>query len=227
MLRSILVVEDEQNVASFIQQGLQEEGYQVFLAYDATTAWDLLSQKRIDLIILDVILPGMNGLEFARKVRVSEHQTTPIIMLTALGTTENVVKGLDSGADDYLIKPFKFKELLARIRAHTRRKRLAQTPHRLLKVVDLEMDLDAKTVKRSGNEIKLTSTEYRLLNYFMKNKNKVLNRLDILESVWDINFNMSTNVVDVYVNYLRNKIDKNYDQKLLHTVIGMGYVMKE
>ncbi|MCB0665345.1 MAG: response regulator transcription factor [Saprospiraceae bacterium] len=227
MLRSILVVEDEQNVASFIQQGLQEEGYQVFLAYDATTAWDLLSQKRIDLIILDIILPGMNGLEFARKVRVSEHQTTPIIMLTALGTTENVVKGLDSGADDYLIKPFKFKELLARIRAHTRRKRLAQTPHRLLKVVDLEMDLDAKTVARAGNEIKLTSTEYRLLNYFMKNKNRVLNRLDILESVWDINFNMSTNVVDVYVNYLRNKIDKNYDQKLLHTVIGMGYVMKE
>lgn len=227
MSKSILVVEDEQNVASFIRQGLLEEGYEVFLAYDANIAWELLTQKRIDLIILDLILPGMNGLDLARKIRMSEYQVTPIIILTALGTTENVVKGLDSGADDYLVKPFKFKELLARIRAHTRRKRLTQTPHQLLQVLDLELDLDAKSVRRGGKEIKLTSTEYRLLNYFMKNKNKVLNRLDILENVWDINFNMSTNVVDVYVNYLRNKIDKNYDQKLIHTVIGMGYVMKE
>ena len=227
IMKTILVVEDEQNVASFIRQGLMEEGYEVFLAYDGQTGLDLLSQKEIDLIILDVILPGKSGLEIAKEIRNSPHQAVPIIMLTALGSTDNVVKGLDSGADDYLIKPFKFKELLARIRVHVRRQRIVQAPHQILKVADLEMDLDAKTVQRGGEEIKLTSTEYRLLNYFMRNKNKVLNRLDILENVWDINFNMGTNVVDVYVNYLRNKIDKNHEPKLIQTVIGMGYVMKE
>ncbi len=150
----------------------------------------------------------------------------PIIMLTALGTTENIVKGLDAGADDYLVKPFKFKELLARIRARTRNKDKILSKNHILRIEDLELDSDAKIVKRAGEEIKLTSTEFRLLEYLLKNKNKVLNRIDILENVWDVNFNMGTNVVDVYVNYLRNKIDKNYGTKLIHTVIGMGYVLK-
>ena len=151
----------------------------------------------------------------------------PIIMLTALGTTENIVKGLDAGADDYLVKPFKFKELLARIRARTRNKNLPLNKNYKLTLADLELDNDAKLVKRAGDEIKLTSTEFRLLEYLLKNKNKVLNRIDILENVWDVNFNMGTNVVDVYVNYLRNKVDKNYDTKLIHTVIGMGYILKK
>lgn len=186
----------------------------------------MLDIKNIDLVVLDVILPGMDGREVARKIRATRNANIPIIMLTALGTTENIVKGLDAGADDYLVKPFKFKELLARIRAHTRHKELRIDNNQKLYLDDLELDRDAKIVKRAGNEIKLTSTEFRLLEYLLKNSNRVLSRIDILESVWDINFNMGTNVVDVYVNYLRNKIDKNYEVKLIHTVIGMGYILK-
>ena len=148
-------------------------------------------------------------------------------MLTALGTTDNIVNGLDAGADDYLIKPFKFKELLARLRALERRKNFTVSPQAKLKIANLELDTDAKVVKRDKDEIKLTSTEYRLLEYFMKNPNKVLSRIEILESVWDIGFDIGTNVVDVYVNYLRNKIDKEYSPKLIQTVIGMGYILKE
>ncbi len=228
MVKNVLVIEDERNVAAFIKKGLTEEGYEVFIAYDGTTGLNLLSQKDIDIIILDIILPGLSGLEVAKKIRMNGYSKLPIIMLTALGTTENVVKGLDSGADDYLVKPFKFKELLARIRALSRRKNLSVTDDiPILSISGLEMDRTAKMVKREGIEIKLTSTEYRLLEYFMINKNRVLSRIDILESVWDISFNMGTNVVDVYVNYLRNKIDKNFQPKLIQTVIGMGYIMKD
>jgi DNA-binding response OmpR family regulator len=213
-------------VAAFISQGLQESGYNVFVAYDGQNGLDLLSQKNISLVVLDIILPGMDGREVAKKIRKMGYYNLPIIMLTALGTTENIVKGLDAGADDYLVKPFKFKELLARIRARTRNKDKILSKNHILRIEDLELDSDAKIVKRAGEEIKLTSTEFRLLEYLLKNKNKVLNRIDILENVWDVNFNMGTNVVDVYVNYLRNKIDKNYGTKLIHTVIGMGYVLK-
>ncbi|EDM44597.1 two-component system response regulator [unidentified eubacterium SCB49] len=186
----------------------------------------MLKQKEIDLVVLDVILPGIDGLEVAKKIRQLGFDSLPIIMLTALGTTENIVKGLDSGADDYLIKPFKFKELLARIRARTRTVGITGNSNQLLQIEDLTLDMDAKIVTRGGQEIKLTSTEFRLLEYLMKNSNRVLSRVDILESVWDINFNMGTNVVDVYVNYLRNKIDKKFEIKLIHTVIGMGYILK-
>ena len=168
----------------------------------------------------------MDGREVAKRIRELGYSNLPIIMLTALGTTENIVKGLDSGADDYLIKPFKFKELLARIRARTRAKGATYDTSQKLVIEDLELDTDSKLVKRAGKEIHLTSTEFRLLEYLLKNKNRVLNRVDILENVWDINFNIDTNVVDVYVNYLRNKIDKNFDLKLIHTVIGMGYILK-
>lgn len=191
------------------------------------TGLDLIQQKQIDFILLDVILPGKNGVEIAKEIRSRGHSETPILMLTALGTTDNIVNGLDAGADDYLIKPFKFKELLARLRALERRKNFTVSPQAKLKIANLELDTDAKVVKRDKDEIKLTSTEYRLLEYFMKNPNKVLSRIEILESVWDIGFDIGTNVVDVYVNYLRNKIDKEYSPKLIQTVIGMGYILKE
>lgn len=224
--KQILVIEDEPNVAAFISQGLQEAGYKVFVAYDGLYGLELLKQQHIDLVVLDIILPKMNGREVAKKIRELRSSDLPIIMLTALGTTENIVKGLDSGADDYLIKPFKFKELLARIRARTRTKNTTYNTTQKLVFEDLELDIDSKIVKRAKREIHLTSTEFRLLEYLLKNKNKVLNRVDILENVWDINFNLGTNVVDVYVNYLRNKIDKGFDLKLIHTVIGMGYILK-
>ncbi|WP_438839433.1 response regulator transcription factor [Aureibaculum flavum] len=226
MVKQILVIEDEPNVAAFISQGLQESGYKVFLDYNGSNGLDLLQQMQIDLVVLDVILPKMDGREVAKKIREMGYTYLPIIMLTALGTTENIVKGLDSGADDYLIKPFKFKELLARIRARTRTKGVPVVNNPKLTLKDLELDTEAKLVTRAGEEISLTSTEFRLLQYLLLNKNRVLNRVDILEKVWDINFNMGTNVVDVYVNYLRNKIDKNFEVKLIHTVIGMGYILK-
>lgn len=227
IVKQILVIEDEPNVAAFISQGLQESGYKVFVAYDGANGLELLKQKEIDLVVLDIILPGMDGREVAKKIRNLGYSALPIIMLTALGTTENIVKGLDAGADDYLLKPFKFKELLARIRARTRTIGVPINEEQVLMIADLELDGDAKQVKRAGSEIKLTSTEFRLLEYLLKNRNRVLSRMDILENVWDINFNLGTNVVDVYVNYLRNKIDKKYDTKLIHTVIGMGYILKE
>ncbi|EID76601.1 response regulator transcription factor [Imtechella halotolerans] len=226
-MKNVLVIEDEQNVAAFIKKGLNEAGYHVFIAYDGDTGLDLIQQKQIDFILLDVILPGKNGVEIAKEIRSRGHSETPILMLTALGTTDNIVNGLDAGADDYLIKPFKFKELLARLRALERRKNFTVSPQAKLKIANLELDTDAKVVKRDKDEIKLTSTEYRLLEYFMKNPNKVLSRIEILESVWDIGFDIGTNVVDVYVNYLRNKIDKEYSPKLIQTVIGMGYILKE
>jgi len=227
MTKTVLVIEDEHNVAAFIQKGLKEAGFEVFLAYNGEQGLELLQQKQIDLIILDVILPGVDGLEISRKIRNSGPEGVPILMLTALGSTENVVKGLDNGADDYLVKPFKFQELLARIRALTRRRGQVNGNFDKLAVLDLELNRDAKSVSRAGNEIKLTSTEFRLLEYLLLNKNKVLSRIDILENVWDINFNLGTNVVDVYVNYLRNKIDKDYNPRLIQTVIGMGYIIKE
>jgi DNA-binding response OmpR family regulator len=226
ILKKILIIEDEPNVAAFVSQGLQESGYKVFVAYDGLNGLALLSQMDMDLVVLDVILPGMDGREVAKKIRDMGYVDLPIIMLTALGTTDNIVKGLDAGADDYLVKPFKFKELLARIRAHTRIKSAPLSKNQKLTFEDLELDNDTKLVKRASQEIKLTSTEFRLLEYLLRNRNRVLSRIDILENVWDVNFNMGTNVVDVYINYLRNKIDRNFEIKLIHTVIGMGYILK-
>lgn len=174
--------------------------------------------------MLDVILPNCNGIQVCSEIR-KHNLHVPILMLTALGTTEDVVKGLDAGADDYLTKPFKFKELLARVRALTRRSNLMQSNGKLV-IADLEVDLDTKAITRGGKEITLTAKEFSLLEYFILNKGKVLSRLDLLENVWDLNFDLSSTVVDVYVNYLRNKIERGFDTKLIHTVIGMGYVLK-
>lgn len=226
-MNNILLIEDEPNVAAFLKKGLAENGYEVNVAYDGHAGLDLLRQTSVDLIILDIILPGINGIEVCKKIRALGYKDVRVLMLTALGTTDSVVKGLDSGADDYLSKPFKLKELLARIRALLRRKSLTVPEDDLLEISDLKLDQNAKTVFRAGVELRLTSTEYHLLEFFMKNQNRVLSRIELLENVWSINFNMGTNVVDVYVNYLRNKIEKGFTSRLIHTVIGMGYIMKD
>lgn len=220
----ILVIEDELNLATYLKRGLEEEGHIVDLAHDAKSAKVWVGSEKFDLLILDVILPDGNGLVLCKDFKLL-HPKTPIIMLTSLGTTSDKVAGLDSGADDYLVKPFQFSELAARIRAIERRKLQHQFPV-ILKALDLTMDTSSRTVERSGKPISLTAREFKLLQVFLENKNKVLSRMEIAGSVWDINFDTGTNVVDVYVNYLRNKIDKIYPVKLIHTVVGVGYVLK-
>lgn len=221
----ILLVEDEPAVASMLNKGLAEEGHTVTVAPDGRLGLEMATTNNYQVIILDVMLPGLNGIELCRQLRKNENHT-PILMLTALGTTDNLVTGLDAGADDYITKPFKFRELSARLRSLSRRGQTAE-PERVLRLADLEMNLTARTVERSGQPLSLTATEYRLLEYLMKNKGRVLSRLDLLENVWGIDFNLGTNVVDVYVNYLRKKVERSQFPKLIHTVIGMGYTMKE
>ena len=223
---TILLVEDEVNVSSFIKKGLEEENYSVETAFDGVTGLNLALNKEFNLIILDIILPNMNGIEVCAIIRDKIGFNIPIIMLTALGSTEEIVKGLEAGADDYLVKPFHFKELLARVNANLRRQIITDDV-KILKFADVVLDLESKLVTRADKPISLTSKEFRLLIYFLKNPKKILSRYEILENVWDINFDMGTNLVDVYVNYLRNKIEKDFSTKLIHTVIGMGYIFKE
>lgn len=223
---NLLLVEDEPNVVSVVSRGLADEGFAVSVAPDGQIGLDMAVNHHFDLVILDIMLPGINGLELCKLIKKAK-PNVPIIMLTALGSTENVVKGLDNGADDYLVKPFKFAELFARIRTLLRRYGGQVNQDQIINIADLQLNLSAKTVKRNQNEINLTATEYRLLEYMAKNKSKILSRIDILENVWDIDFNLGTNVVDVYVNYLRKKIDKDASQKLIHTAVGLGYVLKE
>lgn len=230
-MKKILLVEDEAHVASFIKKGLTEEGYDVSVAFDGNIGWEMFQQGKFDLIILDIMLPGKNGIEVCSLIR-QINTTIPVLFLTALGTSENIVLGLNSGADDYIVKPFKFIEFLARIKTLLRRTEVFVNEQpaigsNIYTFLNLSIDDNAKKVTRDGIEINLTSTEYRLLMYFLQHKNIVLSRMDILENVWGLNFNLGTNVVDVYVNYLRKKIDQNFEPKLIHTVIGMGYIMKE
>lgn len=197
---------------------------------DGTMGLQLALDHSYDLLILDIMLPGINGLEVCRQVRLRDGEV-PILFLTAMGSTENVVIGLDSGADDYLVKPFKFIELLARIKTLMRRSgkngENSKADHDIYRFADVVLDDTAKTITRNGHEISLTSTEFRLLLMFMKFPRRVLSRIEMLDEVWGVNFDMGTNVVDVYVNYIRKKLDKYGEQKLIHTVIGMGYVLKE
>jgi DNA-binding response OmpR family regulator len=228
-MSNILLIEDENSVASFIRKGLSEEGYAVSVAFTGATGIQMASDSSFDLVILDIMLQDTNGIDVCKELR-SMGIKTPVLFLTALGTPENIALGLNSGGDDYLVKPFKFIELNARINALLRRadtKETVKENTNLYTIADLKLDDDAKTIERGGNAIMLTATEYRLLLVLIKNKGKVLSRVDLLESAWDMSFNMGTNVVDVYINYLRKKIDSDYDNKLIHTVIGMGYVLKE
>lgn len=229
-MKKILIIEDESHVVSFIRKGLTEEGYEVSVALDGGTGLGMFRAGQYDLIILDIMLPDMNGLEVCKAMR-HHDRMVPILFLTALGTAENVAVGLDAGGDDYLVKPFKFIELLARIRTLLRRMDLSAEPEALedhvLRAGDLEMNDDSKLVQRGGREISLTSTEYRLLHFLLRHKNRVVSRMDILEDVWGVNFDMGTNVVDVYVNYLRKKMDNDFGDKLIHTIIGMGYALRD
>jgi len=222
----LLVVEDEPNVVSVLKRGLSSEGFELSVAPDGFIALEMVSAHSFALIILDIMLPGINGLDLCKQIK-KNHPQIPIIMLTALSSTENIVTGLDNGADDYLVKPFKIAELSARIRMLLRRHTGLQQADEIITVGDLQINISGKTVTRADQEITLTATEYRLLQFFARNKNKTLSRIDILENVWDIDFNMGTNVVDVYVNYLRKKIDKGFSTTLLHTVVGLGYLLKE
>jgi len=222
----ILAIEDEANLVSMLQRGLSQEGYQVSVAFDGRAGLQLATSHSFDLIILDIMLPHLNGLDVCRTLR-SQNNQVPILMLTALNTPENVVNGLDCGADDYLAKPFNFEVLQARIRTLIRRSRGVLPAHHTLSIADLVIDTTAKTVSRNGQFIVLTATEFRLLEFLAANQKKVLSRIEILEHVWGINFDLGTNVVDVYINYLRKKLDKGFHPKLIHTAFGMGYVLKD
>ena len=222
---NILLIEDEVNVSTFIKKGLEEESYHVDVAFDGYTGKKLALQEAYDLILLDIILHHINGLEVCRMLR-EEKIEIPILMLTALGSTDNIVTGLKTGADDYLIKPFKFKELLARIDALIRRNQ-NRIINPAFNFAGLELNDFTKEVRRNGQLIKLTAREFSLLHYFISNLGIVKSRTQILESVWGNSYDNNSNVVDVYVNYLRNKIDKDYSPKFIHTVTGMGYIFKE
>lgn len=221
----LLVVEDEPNLLSIIRKGLSENNNEVSVAMDGRTALEMIQNHTFDVIILDIMLPDINGIEICRRLRAAKN-FVPILLLTALGTTENVVTGLNAGADDYMAKPFKFSELQARISALARRSNQDNKPNDTIVIDDLEIDGRSKSVKRGGESIVLTAKEFKLLYYLAKNSGIILSREKILDNVWDINFDMNTNVVDVYINYVRNKIDKPYQNKLIHTMKGLGYVIK-
>lgn len=223
----ILVVEDQTKVAHFLKKGLNEVGYAVDVADSGLTAEAYMAQGEYDLVILDVMLPDQNGIDTARHFRRDGYEG-PILMLTALSTTKDKVQGLDAGADDYLTKPYSFDELLARVRALLRRKSSsASGGNSSLQYSDLELDLLHRKVRRSGQDVSLTTKEFALLEYLMRNADRPLGRVSIAEHVWDIDFDSESNVIDVYINMLRKKIDAPFSKKLIHTVVGVGYVLKE
>ncbi|HDS15901.1 MAG TPA: response regulator [Proteobacteria bacterium] len=220
----VLVVEDEQKVANFLQKGLKEEQFVVDVAGDGPDGERMALENEYDLILLDVMLPGKDGVQVLEELRTRKVET-PVIMLTAKDMVVDKLKGFEAGCDDYLAKPFSFEELLARIRAVLRRR--SGTTGNVLNFADLTLDLISHKVIRGGNEIELTAKEYALMEYLMRNPNRVLTRTMITQHVWDYNFDSFTNVIDVYVNYLRNKVDRGFPQKLIHTVRGVGYILKE
>lgn len=222
----ILIVEDEPKVVDFVKKGLEENGYEVDVAYDGQMGERAALQKIHDLVILDIVLPYINGYDLCKRIREKGYDK-PVLMLTALGTTDDKVTGFDAGADDYLVKPFEFAELLARIKALTRRASGQPGSGNCIRVADLELDLDRKVAKRGDKTIELTAKEFALLAYLMRNKGRVLSRAQIAEKVWEITFDTGTNVVDVYINILRKKIDRDADVKLIHTRIGLGYTIND
>ena len=225
--RKILIVEDERKIADTLKFGLSEFGFQVEVAYDGTLGYHLFHGQDFNLVILDINLPGMNGYELCKAIRLKD-QHIPVIMLTSMIALKDKVEGYDSGADDYMVKPFEFKELLLKIRALLKRTMNQSLPvGNVLKASDLQMNLDSKEVKRDDKIINLTTKEFQLLEYLLRNKNRVVSRVDIAINVWDVDFETNTNVIDVYISYLRNKVDKDFKHKLIQTHVGMGYILKE
>lgn len=220
----ILVVEDQPKMASFIKKGLNSQGYLVDVSETGMGAEGLVSENPYDLVVLDVNLPDQNGLDTSRHLR-RDGFKGPILMLTALSSTKDKIHGLDSGADDYLTKPFDFEELLARIRALLRRNKGGENSK--LRFGDIELDLVLRKVSRDQQQIGLTSKEFSLLEYLMRNPNRPVTRVEISEKVWDVNFDTNTNIVDVYINMLRKKIDAPFEKKIIHTMIGYGYILKD
>ena len=232
-MKKIILIEDESSVVSFIKKGLQELDFEVSVAFDGNTGISMVEENDFDLIILDIMLPGINGLDVCKEIR-KNNKNIPILFLTALSSSENIVLGLESGGDDYLVKPFKFIELVARIKCLLRRSHqnnnLETTEiidENIYQFSDVTVNDYTKKVIRGSEEISLTSTEYKLLLYFLNNPEKVISRVEILDAVWGVNYELGTNVVDVYVNYLRKKLDNQEENKIIHTVIGMGYVLKK
>ena len=222
----VLIVEDELKVATFIKKGLDENQYEAEIAFDGIMAIRMALQENYSAVILDINLPGMNGYEVCKEIRLSKPDM-PILMLTALGTTEDKLTGFDSGADDYLVKPFEFRELLARIKVLIKRSQAPGSTGTVFRIADLELNTDSKIVKRKNVKIDLTAKEFSLLEFLLRNRGRVISRGELAEKIWDITFDTGTNVIDVYINFLRKKIDKDYSAKLIHTHIGMGYVLKE
>ncbi len=224
---SILLVEDEKKLADTIQAGLSEHDFDVTVAYNGLDGKKLFLDNAYDLIILDINLPFINGYELCKLIR-ERDERVPIILLTAMNFTDNKVEGFELGADDYITKPFEFRELVARIKALLRRSdlRLDAEEEKMLQIADLVMNLDNKEVRRSEKKIALTAKEFQLLEYLLRNKEKVVSRADIAKNVWEIDFDTQTNVIDVYVNFLRKKLDKDFEPKLIHTQVGMGYILK-
>ncbi|MBO9638377.1 response regulator [Siphonobacter aquaeclarae] len=222
----LLIIEDEPKTVQSVRQGLEENGYEVDIAYDGLIGKHLAKKNPYDLIVSDIIMPGLNGVELTRELR-SEGVETPVLLLTALGSIDEKLMGFDAGADDYLVKPFEFAELLARIRVLTRRwNGSIPIASNILRYADLEMNLDSKTVTRNEKKIDLTAREFALLEYMLRNQGKVLSKSEISEKVWDVNFDTGTNVIEVYINLLRKKVDKDFSARLIHTQYGMGYVLK-
>lgn len=222
---NLLLIEDEPKTVQSLKQGLEENGYSVDVAYDGLIGKQLAMRNSYHLIVSDIIIPGINGVELCRELRKAGNET-PILMLTALGTTDDKVVGFDAGADDYLVKPFEFKELLARVRALTKRGSAVSQTAQIMRFADLEVNMDAKTVHRAEQKIDLTAREFNLLVYLIRNQGRVISKAEIAEQVWEIDFDSGTNIIEVYVNYLRKKIDRDYAVKLIHTQFGMGYVLK-
>ncbi|MBX3101020.1 MAG: response regulator transcription factor [Bacteroidetes bacterium] len=222
----ILLVEDDVNIASLLKRGLEEDNHHVLVCYDGLMGLQVLGQQDFDLVILDIMLPNMSGLEVCQTLRKQGFTDLPVLMLTALGTSDSIVRGLDTGADDYLTKPFKLNELLARVRALVRRRQLSSgSTEQILRCADLVLEPAAHKVSRAGQPLRLTPTEYRLLVCLMQHQGRVCSRAQLMEQVWDYTYEAGSNVVDVYMSYLRNKVDKHHSPRLLHTVVGMGYML--
>lgn len=222
----ILLIEDEVKTIQSLRQGLEEHHWSVDIAYDGDTGRRLAAQNEYDVIVSDIILPGINGLDLCRQLR-KDGVKAPFLLLSALSETDDKVAGLEAGADDYLTKPFEFREFLARVKALARRSVAVFPTEQVLRIADLQLDLDAKMVRRGGKSINLTPREFALLEFLMRHPGKVLSKTEIAEKVWDVDFDTGTNVVEVYVNYLRNKVDKGFSQRLIHTLFGQGYVLRE